>query len=246
MSEYTMLADWVDSPYYQLLSSEENKGRTDFINDLLAHLQPAENSKLLNAACNTGKVCFELAKKGFDVTGLDLSCLLVKDAKQHELENLQFFQHDIRLPFWINYFDYAFNLFSNFGHYKTIREHDNAIRVISQSLKTAGLFVLDYINVHFEEEHIEKNTEKLVDNQHFFLTKWQDAETFYTQIQLKQADITRELYTDRSLKLSIGDFTDMFAYQGLQIQEVFGDYNFADYNIRTSPRLIIIARKIRR
>jgi hypothetical protein len=29
----------------------------------------------------------------------------------------------------------------------------------------------------------------------------------------------------------------------LLIEEVFGDYNFGDYHVRKSPRLIMIARK---
>jgi len=35
----------------------------------------------------------------------------------------------------------------------------------------------------------------------------------------------------------------MLAYQDLQIQEVFGDYNFSNYDVRKSPRLVIIAKK---
>jgi hypothetical protein len=35
----------------------------------------------------------------------------------------------------------------------------------------------------------------------------------------------------------------MLAYHHLQIQEVFGDYDFNNYHIKNSPRLIIIARK---
>jgi hypothetical protein len=46
-------------------------------------------------------------------------------------------------------------------------------------------------------------------------------------------------------KFSLGDFTEMLSYQGLQVYEVFGDYLFNEYNIHTSPRLIIIARKIK-
>ncbi len=51
------------------------------------------------------------------------------------------------------------------------------------------------------------------------------------------------IYTEKVAKFSLGDFTEMFAYQGLQIQEVFGDYNFANYDVRKSPRLIMVAKK---
>jgi hypothetical protein len=36
----------------------------------------------------------------------------------------------------------------------------------------------------------------------------------------------------------------MFSFQGLQIQEVFGDYQFNGYDVKKSPRLIMIAKKV--
>ncbi len=50
-------------------------------------------------------------------------------------------------------------------------------------------------------------------------------------------------FTEKVIKFSLGDFTDMFSYQGLQVQEVFGDYAFGSYDIRQTPRLIMIAQK---
>jgi len=44
-------------------------------------------------------------------------------------------------------------------------------------------------------------------------------------------------------KFSLGDFTDMLAYQNMQVQEVYGDYQFARYDVRKSPRMIIVAKK---
>ena len=61
-------------------------------------------------------------------------------------------------------------------------------------------------------------------------------------------DETRQeplIYTERVAKFSLGDFTEMFAYQGLQIQEVFGDYSFSNYDVKKSPRMLMIAKKIK-
>ena len=35
----------------------------------------------------------------------------------------------------------------------------------------------------------------------------------------------------------------MLSFQGLQVQEVFGDYQLGSYDIRKTPRLILIATK---
>ena len=52
------------------------------------------------------------------------------------------------------------------------------------------------------------------------------------------------IYTEKVAKFSLGDFTEMFAYQGLQIQEVFGDYDFGNYDVKKSQRMVMIAKKI--
>ena len=46
-------------------------------------------------------------------------------------------------------------------------------------------------------------------------------------------------------KFNLADFTDMFADESMQIQEVFGDYSFNRYDVQKSPRLIVIAKKIK-
>ena len=51
-------------------------------------------------------------------------------------------------------------------------------------------------------------------------------------------------HQEKVAKFSLGDFTDMFSYHHLQIQEVFGDYNFSRFHIKNSPRMIIISKKV--
>ena len=167
------------------------------------------------------------------------------EAKQHEKDNLEFFVHDMRLPFRINYFDYAFNFFTSFGYFRTRREHDNAIRTIAQSLKPGGTFVLDYLNVHYAEDHLVHKSEKEIDDVNYYITKWFDEEHFYKKIVVEDDKMEEPMeYTEKVAKFSLGDFTEMFAYQDLQIQEVFGDYLFNGYDVKNSPRMVMIAKKL--
>jgi hypothetical protein len=41
----------------------------------------------------------------------------------------------------------------------------------------------------------------------------------------------------------LGDFTDMLSFQKMQVSEVFGDYELNGYDVRKTPRLIVIAKK---
>ena len=240
--------DWFNSPYYhQLYFKRDEAEAAKFINKLLDHLKPLPGSLMLDIACGRGRHSRQLASKGFNVTGIDLSPGSIKEAKKNESESLQFFVHDMRLPFWINYFDFAFNFFTSFGYFGTAREHDNGIRTIAQSIKNNGRFVLDYLNVHYAEDHLVHQFDKEIDGINYYITKWFDETHFYKKIVVEDEVLEEPLiYIEKVAKFSLGDFTEMFAYHGLQIQEVFGDYNFVNYDIRKSPRLIVIARKNRR
>jgi 2-polyprenyl-3-methyl-5-hydroxy-6-metoxy-1,4-benzoquinol methylase len=245
MNTQPWFKNWFNSPYYhQLYFNRDEKEAAAFIDKLIYHLQPAAGASMLDVACGKGRHSVHLAQKGFDVTGIDLSEDSIQEALQYQHGNLHFYRHDMRLPFWINYFNYAFNFFTSFGYFNTRREHDNGIRTIAQSLQPKGTFVLDYLNVHYAEDHLIHQFDKEVDGVNFFITKWFDETHFYKKITVED-ELQQEpmVFTEKVAKFSLGDFTEMFAYQGLQIQEVFGDYNFAAYDVKKSPRLIMIAKK---
>lgn len=240
--------DWFNSPYYHLLyNNRDGDEAFSFIKRLIDHLQPAAGSRMLDVACGRGRHSIALAEMGFDVTGIDLSAESIEAAKRAESDQLHFYQHDMRLPFWINYFDFAFNFFTSFGYFRTRREHDNAFRTIAQSLNNDGLFVIDYLNVHYAEDHLLRTETKVTGDTTFRITRWHDEEHFFKQIQVEdKGAVLKHLFTERVAKFSPGDFTDMLAYQGMQVKEIYGDYQLGPYDIRKSPRMIIVAGKTRR
>lgn len=144
---------WFGSPYYDILYHKRNKEEAAaFVNKLVDYLKIPAQSFILDAACGKGRHSIALAAKGFNVTGIDICPNAIMEAKKYESDNLRFYVHDIRLPFYINYFNYAFNFFTSFGYFKTMREHNDAMRSIAQSLKLNGVFTIDYLNIHFAED----------------------------------------------------------------------------------------------
>ncbi len=245
--QQTWFKDWFNSPYYhQLYFNRDDKEAAQFIDKLINYLKPPAASRMLDVACGKGRHSLQLAGKGFDVTGIDLSDDSINEALLSQTDTLHFYKHDMRLPFWINYFDYAFNFFTSFGYFKTRREHDNAIRTIAQSIKRDGIFVMDFLNVHYAEDHLVHQSEKEIDGINFIITKWYDETHFFKKIIIEDEELQEpQIYTEKVAKFSLGDFTEMFAYQGLQIQEVFGDYDFGNYDVKRSQRMLMIAKKVK-
>jgi SAM-dependent methyltransferase len=247
MAEQAWYKDWFNSPFYHKLYFErDDKEAETFIRHLIGHLQPAPNSRMLDIACGRGRHSRILSSMGYEVTGIDISPASIEYAKQSENEHLDFFVHDMRLPFWSNYFDYAFNFFTSFGYFRTRREHDDGLRTIVKSLHPDGIFVIDYLNVHFSESHLLPNEVKQIGETNYEIHRWEDELFFYKRITVTDPSLKRPFdNTEKVAKFSLGDFTEMLAFQGMQVKEVFGDYNFSSYDTRKTPRLIIIASSAR-
>jgi SAM-dependent methyltransferase len=245
MSDPAWYQEWFNSVFYHKLYFERDEDEARrFINSLVDTLKPAAGSRMLDVACGRGRHSRILAEKKFQVTGIDLSPNCIGFARQWENESLDFFVHDMRLPFRVNYFDYAFNLFSSFGYFNTLREHDDVIRTIASGLKKGGVFVIDYLNVHYAEEHLVPHEEKIIDDTTYEIHRWHDAAHFYKKITLRDAGLPYPVsYTEKLAKFSLGDFMEMLSYRQLQVQDVFGDYQLGHYHLHTKPRLILVARK---
>ena len=245
MAEKTWYKEWFNSPFYHKLYFERDEEEAKaFICEMIEHLHPAPDSRMLDVACGRGRHSKILASLGFIVTGIDISPDSIAAAKQYETDSLDFYIHDMRLPFRGNYFNYAFNFFTSFGYFNTRREHDDAIRTIARSLKPGGIFVIDYLNVHYAENHLVHNEEKEITGTVYKIIRWHDEKHFYKKIEVNDPSLVQSFScTEKVAKFSLGDFTDMLSFQNMQVKEVFGDYHFNKYDIKTTPRLIIIAGK---
>jgi SAM-dependent methyltransferase len=242
----TWFKTWFNSPYYhQLYFQRDGAEAAAFIHLLLHHLKPPQNALIADIACGRGRHSKIMASKNYEVTGIDLSFENIAYARQFETGKLHFYQHDMRLPFWINYFDYAFNFFTSFGYFRTEREHYNAIRTIANALQPGGTLVIDYLNVHYAEDNLVHKSEKEIDAVNYYITKWFDETHFYKKIIVEDDKLSEPLeFVERVAKFSLGDFNDMFSFHHLQIQEVYGDYRLGSYDVKNSPRLIMIANKL--
>lgn len=241
--------DWFNSPYYHQLYKHRDEQEAElFLHQLMAYLQPAPGARMIDWACGKGRHCKVLNEMGFDVTGVDLSEASIREALEEENETLHFYQHDMRMPFCINYYAYALNMFTSFGYFPTQREHDSAIHSMAIGLRKGGTLVMDYINVkkaslELPQSYQQKESDGLV----FQIAKWQDEKHIFKQIQVADApgSTLRHLFTERVAKFTLNDFSDMMGYQGLQIREIFGDYHLTPFDAAHSPRLIIIADKVK-
>ena len=121
--------------------------------------------KILDVGCGTGRHSIELTKRGYDITGIDLSESQLKRAKEKAaLLNLQinFIEADARdLPF-LNEFDVAIMLCEGgFPLMETDEMNYEILEQVTKSLKDKGKFIFTTLNGLFPLYHsVEAFTNK--------------------------------------------------------------------------------------
>jgi SAM-dependent methyltransferase len=241
-------ASWFDSEHYhKLYAHRDHHEAAEFISRLLAWLQPAGGSSILDLGCGSGRHSRYLATMGFDVTGLDLSAESIDLARRSECSNLHYHRQDMRQPFGTDTFHHVFNLFTSFGYFEDPAEDLTVIRNIANSLKEGGHLVLDYMNVVHVQSHLKAEETIERDGVTYRLSRWADAKYIFKRIAImddgRETEATRLEYTERVAKLTLEDFRFMFNLCGLALEAVFGDYHLSPFSPQASPRLIMIAQK---
>jgi len=237
---------WFDSSFYhKLYANRDEKEAAGFINELLNELHPAPYSRMLDLGCGNGRHSKRLAAKGFDVTGIDLAASSIRDAKKYENTTLRFYRQDMRMPFGKNAFDYVFNFFTSFGYFNNPDDDNKVVRNISTALKPGGLLVMDYINAAYAERRLTATEEKEIDGIIYHINRWADEKYIFKKISIEEELFGQPLeYTEQVRKFSLHDFKKLFKNNGLRLINVFGDYQLNSYDSETSPRIVMIAKKI--
>lgn len=235
--------NWFNSPYYHILYKHRNHQEAElFIDNLVKLLKPATDARFLDLPCGKGRHSTYLNKKGFDVTGLDLSPESVDYASQFENEKLHFFVHDMRRLFRTNYFDYILNLFTSFGYFENERDDLAVIDAVYKALKPNGIFVLDFFNVRKAVDNLVAEESLVIDTIQFNITRKIENNFIVKHIQF--SDKGKEYHFQERLKmLTLNDFEKYFSDKKLKVLHLRGDYELRKFDVATSERLIIIAKK---
>jgi len=129
-------------------------GECDFIENELNH----NNSlTILDVGCGTGRHAIELTKRGYSVTGIDLSETQLKRAKE-KAENynlkIDFQQQDARFLTFNHEFDMAIMICEGgFPLMETDEMNFEILKSVTKSLKDSGKFIFTTLNGLFPLYH---------------------------------------------------------------------------------------------
>ena len=105
---------------------------------------------------------------------------------------------------------------------------------------------MDYINSAHAEKKLVAAEEKEIDGIIYNITRWTNETHFFKKIRIENMGMREPVeHIERVKKFSVDDFKYLFNRNGLQFEKVYGDYYLNEYDVQTSPRLILIAKKPR-
>lgn len=117
------------------------------VDAIVKFLELTCDGKVLDLCCGQGRHSLELARRGYQVVGLDLSeNLLAESRRLADQENLpvKFMRADMRDVPFDKEFDGIFNFYTAFGYFESDRENQAVLDGVGRALKPGGRFLLDY------------------------------------------------------------------------------------------------------
>lgn len=230
---------------------EETSKQVDFIEDVLG-LKGHE--KILDLACGYGRHSIELAKRGYDVTGYDITESYVEDANKTAQSlglSTKFYQSDIRDISCNETFDVILNLADGaIGYLEDDEENLKIFDVIAKHLKPNGQSLIDICNKDYALKHFPKKNWELGKSSislSWFDFNHQSQRMLYGGFNLKlgsEVSIPKSLDAHSCTRLyDYDEIKTIFQKRDITTYLSFGDYDKTIPSDSDHLQLIIVSQK---
>jgi SAM-dependent methyltransferase len=229
--------------YEHQLTRERTRREVEFIINVL---RPAEGSRILDLACGYGRHANELARLGYDVTGIDvMPGFLDKARGESELHGypVTFLKEDIRRIALKEKFDCGYVLFNSFGYFDDQTNQDILNR-FSDAIKRGGRVCLDVLNVSnntLGSQAVtlnERGQDIMIDrwNRDVAAKRLQNNRIIFRDGRRKDVPYSVRLYSRQEIN-------SMLSSAGLKVIGEFGGFDRSELQ-ENSTRIICVAEKI--
>jgi SAM-dependent methyltransferase len=206
----------------------------------------APGGAILDVACGAGRHSIPLARRGYEVTGLDLSLTFLDEARRRsEAEGLPVEWHrgDMRELPWRGRFDGALCFGNSFGYCD--REGTRAfVRSLAASLKPGAAFVLE-TGATAESLLPALTTRRWMEvgDILFFSSATYDAAASRLDVDYSFVrGPIRESATAHTWIYTVGELRELFAHAGLVVEQLCSSPAGDAFRL-SDPRLLLVARK---
>ena len=216
---YTVLAEYYDAIYRR--RAERVKDEIDFVEELFRKEAGREVKKILDLACGTGIPTLELARRGYEVTGLDLHEEMLAVARRKaegEGLNVEFIWGDALELDFEEEFDAVTMFFSSIMYFddSAIQQLFNSVK---RALKEGGVFIADFPCWYYGGRDGPIVWDERKGDERLVITDWREVEPAFQKLRFKRlvqivkpdgsvrafmVDDELNIYTPREMRLLAG------------------------------------------
>lgn len=146
MSIFEEIGEHYDSIYREVVNYEKE---CDVLEKIFAKTSRKKPKSLLDVGCDNGSHALILSKRGYSVTGIDISKVMIEKARKKSKKQkikADFFVQDIRNIKLNRKFDCAICMFGGFGYILTYDDLIDVFSGLKKHLNKDGLFVFEFWN----------------------------------------------------------------------------------------------------
>jgi len=215
--------------------------------DLITELtQMAPGTAVLDLGCGPGRHSLELARRGFQVTGVDRTRPYLQEARERaskEALDIEFVESDMRSFRRPESFDVALSLFTSFGYFKEAEENMQALRNVNDSLRDGGVLLIETMGKEPLARIYQHRDWDELDGVFWLAERnvtenwsWMDGRWI-----LVSGDMVQEFKFGHWI-YSAFELQQMLRQTGFSRVDVYGDLEGRPYD-HTASRLVALARK---
>jgi len=239
---------------------EQTKAEADF---LVKALQCATRSHLLDVPCGNGRLSLELARRGYRMTGIDISEEFIREARAAinphadaggtdkarirapaAQTHVEFRLGDMRRIEEETKFDGAFCFGNSFG-YLEYSEMEAFLAGISRALKPGARLIIETgmaaesILPNLEERSSYQIQDILMTAEHLYHVEESCVDTEYTFVR----DGRSETQSAKHWVYTVGEIRRMLERAGFATQEMYGSLDCQPFALRSNDLFVVAQRK---
>ncbi|WP_054956193.1 class I SAM-dependent methyltransferase [Paenibacillus dakarensis] len=244
------MAEWYEESFgedYMLIyKHRDEQGAALEVQKMVSWLKLPSQSKVLDLCCGAGRHSLALSDEGYQVTGIDLSDVLLEEARELDQEKaVTWIASDMRqLPVENSVFDAVLNLFTSFGYFTRDEEHIKVLEEIYRVLRPGGRFIIDFLNPSYVKQNLVPESSRESEGQQIHERRQIENGYVKKEITITDADGGEARHYEERVKLyTLDAFKFMVEEAGLCIDQVHGSYDEDQYEPKTSPRMIFVGHR---
>lgn len=209
---------------------------------------------ILDLCCGTGNISTEMAKKGYDLIGIDNSFQMLTIAKEKAYSknlNILYLQQDMREFELYGTVDCVISICDSVNYILEKKELLQVFKLVNNYLNPGGLFIFDINTIYKFENILSNNTFSCTtENSAYTLENFYDKDSmineFYTNFFIKSENSNlynrfEEIHYEKAY--SIQTISSILEKSGLKLLAIYDNLTF-DSPKDKSERIFFVAQEI--